>query len=217
MSALKAVMLRGWDLVFPPHCLHCERVGALWCDACTHALAAEALQLHRHHADGLYLLATAPHSGLMQDAVQALKYHGAVSLAQPLGHRLAQAARRSLKRPPDLIVPVPLSAERQAARGYNQAALIAQVLSSDLRVPIHLDALVRTRHTRPQVGLSRADRLTNMTGAFAVPPQHRPSVKGRTVMVIDDVHTTGATLRECLEALMQAGATRAYGVTLTHA
>jgi len=120
-----------------------------------------------------------------------------------------------------LIVPVPLHAARQRERGFNQAELLAHGLRRKLGrggvQPPQLDSscLRRTLPTRPQTGLSHRTRFENVRGAFAV--SHPKRVRGRSVVLIDDVMTTGATISACARALKQAGASQVLGLTLARA
>jgi ComF family protein len=113
-----------------------------------------------------------------------------------------------------VVVPVPASTARIRSRGYNQAALIAAACARSLGVPVDPLALIRLRETRSQVGLTRLERLENVVGAFAADPAR---VTGAAVLLVDDVYTTGATLRECLTALRAAGASEARAVTVSFA
>ncbi|MCD6289487.1 MAG: ComF family protein [Anaerolineae bacterium] len=114
----------------------------------------------------------------------------------------------------DCLVPVPLHPERERERGYNQAALLAQVLGDRLGLPVVANAIRRTRATQPQVHLDASARWENVMGAFA--PAH-VSMHGRQPVLIDDVCTTGATLIACAQALLEAGATRVWAYTLARA
>ena len=105
---------------------------------------------------------------------------------------------------PDLLMPIPLSWRRMALRGYNQSALIARRVSKSLDIPLDLGTLKRKRHTRPQSELSRSARLKNLTGAF----EARTDLSGKSVAIIDDVLTTGATAIAANKALKKAGAER---------
>ena len=126
----------------------------------------------------------------------------------------------------DLIVPVPLTAERLASRGYNQAWELVKSLrrlgtEQGLAVPHgNAQALVRTRHTPDQHSLPREQRLKNLQGAFAVHPLHAERVRNTRVLLVDDVHTTGATLHHAAQALRQAGAQEVHALvfarTLPH-
>ncbi|WP_051236434.1 ComF family protein [Ottowia thiooxydans] len=103
----------------------------------------------------------------------------------------------------DAVVPLPLSAQRLSERGYNQALLLAHRLTSK---GVRADLLARTRHTAPQHAMTREQRLKSLLGAFTVDPSKYSELRGRRVVLIDDVMTTGATLRAAAGALREAGA-----------
>ena len=114
----------------------------------------------------------------------------------------------------DLLLPVPLHEKRLRKREFNQSALIAKQVARHLGVPMVVNSLLRERETRPQVGLNAKERRKNMRNAFSV---HKAGlIKGRRVMLIDDVFTTGATARECSKVLKRAGANCVFVITLTH-
>ena len=114
----------------------------------------------------------------------------------------------------DLITPVPLGLARLAERGYNQSSLLARPVSLALDVPYRPQILSRARETRSQVGLTATERRLNVSGAFVAHPDW---VKGRSILVVDDVTTSGSTLDACAEALFTAGARQVYGLTLARA
>lgn len=148
--------------------------------------------------------------GPLRRVVHGFKYNRRAELADPLAALLA----RSLDNDPlavDLLVSVPLHPDRRRARGYNQAALLAAELARRARIPLAEEALVRLRATRPQLGLSAAQRRENVRGAFQARSE---LVRGKTILLIDDVTTTGATLEACAQALLQAGARRVRGLVL---
>jgi ComF family protein len=114
----------------------------------------------------------------------------------------------------DLVVPVPLGKERIKERGYNQVGLVAMPLALINHWQYKPRALVRTRETRTQVGLSIVERRENVCGAFRGDPA---LILGSKILLIDDVATTGATLSSCAAALMDAGAKSVYALTLARA
>jgi ComF family protein len=137
--------------------------------------------------------------------VHALKYGDRLDLAPSMGRWMAQAGRE-LTAAADALVPVPLHWRRLWARRFNQAAALARVVAQASGVPVLDDALRRRRATRQQVGLARAERATNVQGAFAVPEARHAAVAGRRLVLVDDVLTSGATIDACTRALLRAGA-----------
>jgi len=156
--------------------------------------------------------AVGPYEGVLKEAVLRLKFRRERGLARPLGHLLAAVAREMV--PPGavpLVVPVPISSRRLALRGFNQAELLAGELCTALGWPL-VPVLRKVRETLPQTGLSRAERLSNLSGSFAVVPGALPP--GRVVVLVDDVITTGSTARECTSVLLAAGAAAVYVLTV---
>lgn len=137
--------------------------------------------------------------------VHRLKYGDRLELARALAGMM-QAAGGELLREADLLVPVPLHPIRLWWRRYNQAAALAQALSRTSHVPWDAAVLIRRKHTRPQVGLTRAERAGNLQGAFRVPDGLKPRLTGRRVVLVDDVLTTGATANAAARVLLRAGA-----------
>jgi len=144
--------------------------------------------------------------------VHALKYGGRPRLADELGVELARTPPREPR--PDLVLEVPLHPARRRERGYNQAGLLADALSLACGTPRLEGTLSRVRPTRPQARLDPGQRRENVSGAFRV---RRPDcLRGRNVLIVDDVMTTGSTLEACLEVLSEVGA-RPTGVALAWA
>jgi len=156
---------------------------------------------------------------LLARAVWHLKYRNMRMLAAPLGDRMADTLGRTaetalLARNHPLLIPVPLHPRRLRERGYNQAELLARRLAGTV-LAVASDALVRTRHTTPQVGSGRTERREHMAGAFAC---LRPElVRGQRVLIVDDVCTTGATIQDCARALRTAGASSVAAAVLAGA
>jgi ComF family protein len=116
--------------------------------------------------------------------------------------------------PADVIVPVPLHTRRLRERGYNQAALLARELGKGVGLPVLEDAVARVRYTSPQVDLNAEERKENVQGAFHCPTDR---VAGKSVLLVDDVYTTGATLEACSLALKQRGVLTVWALTLARA
>jgi ComF family protein len=169
-----------------------EEGGPHLCEACL-----------RRPPDFSGVVAVGVYQNLLRESIHRFKYEQGIHLDHPLGmllaHRLAADAPEFR---PELILPVPLHPRRLRERGYNQSLLLARRLGKDLRVPTEPRRLLRIRPTPPQQGLLLADRQRNLRGAFAL----CGPLRGEKILLIDDVMTTGATLRECAQVLKSGGA-----------
>jgi ComF family protein len=137
--------------------------------------------------------------------VHAFKYGDRIDLAPTVGRWMAQAGRELLGEA-DALMPVPLHWRRQWMRRFNQAAALVNVIALESGVPAMHGVLKRVRATRQQVGLTQAERGSNVQGAFAVPAELRPNVRGKRIILVDDVLTSGATVDTCARALLRSGA-----------
>ncbi len=230
LQSLQATLL---DALLPPRCAACGQPGQRWCPACQVAAPRLRLPLCRQCGEPLasrtratlceHCRAASPayhgavawglYGGSLQTAIQKFKFQRDSGLALVFSGLLAEAVQAQAW-PLDTVVAVPLGAQRLRQRGYNQAALLARPLAARLGCRYPRRALVRVRETRPQVGLSRPERHQNMAGAFAARPEQ---VRNRTVLVVDDVMTSGATLDAAARALLAAGARAVYAATLARA
>jgi len=137
--------------------------------------------------------------------VHALKYQDRTDLAPAMGRWMARAGGELLSGA-DMLVPVPLHWRRAWRRRYNQSGALAQIIARQSGVKVRSEVLRRVRATEQQIGLSRAQRATNVQGAFQVSQERQAEVQGRRVILIDDVLTSGATLDACARALLRARA-----------
>lgn len=229
----KAWALTGFfaalDLLFLPVCGGCGKPGTRWCADCQ-----DKVQLVRepvcdvcglpvaHH--GLCSRCTQERPGYkalrswavfekpVQTALHRMKYRRDRGLGEALAAQMAPFVA-GLRWPFDAVVPIPLGKTRLRERGYNQVVMLAMPLSSLLNVDYFPTALVRARETRSQVGLTAAQRQENVRDAFLASPR----VRGRTLLVVDDVATTGATLSSAAEALYACGANEVFAVTIARA
>jgi ComF family protein len=138
------------------------------------------------------------YEGILKEAISQFKFHGLRRLSQPLGLLLSGLEISKA----DAIVPVPMTARGLRQRGFNQSLLVASALSKKMGIPLYLDSLFKIKETPPQVGLSAAERRSNLTGAFTA----KGDLKNICILLIDDVVTTGATAAACSKALLKAGA-----------
>ena len=145
--------------------------------------------------------------------ILSFKHGGRTVNLRRFGHQLARAGRNFWPET-DMIIPVPLHRQRLTKRRYNQAALLARTVSQITGTPQNPDILLRHKDTASQGYQTPKGRFRNVRGAFTVPETERETLKGKTVVLIDDVYTTGATLNACSRALRRAGAANIYGLTL---
>jgi ComF family protein len=187
----------------------CQRCGMSLANITTPCVPC---QRERFRLDGLRCVNL--YQGALREAIHTLKYAGQKRLAEPLGLLLAQAFIAYGLRA-DSIVPLPLHAQRQQQRGYNQSVLLARVCANHLKLPCLEDLVIRQRATRAQVGLSVQERLQNVSGAFALAPNVKTrSLAGCRLLLIDDVCTTGASLEACAAPLYAAGVQEVWGLVL---
>lgn len=158
--------------------------------------------------------AAARYSDVARDLVHLLKYGDRLDLVRPFGRWMARAGVEILA-DADLLVPVPLHWTRLWQRRFNQSAALARVVSRIAHVPVADHVLTRTRATPPQIGLARNERAKNVQGAFEVPKAARNEVRGKNIVLVDDVLTSGATANACARVLLRAGAVRVDVLILT--
>ncbi|MCI8422604.1 MAG: ComF family protein [Lawsonibacter sp.] len=208
------------DLVFPPKCPFCQQLledpRAPVCPTCQPVLPwLEGPRARRQVAftDGCY--SPLAYRDPVPQAFHRYKFSGVRACQAPFGLLMAQCLRDHLPEEAELITWAPLSRRRLWARGFDQARLLAQMVGRSLDIPVR-PTLVKTRHTRPQSGLDQAEaRRANALGVYA--PRRGADVSGKTVVLVDDVVTSGATLSECAQVLRRMGAAAVYCLTLAQA
>jgi len=149
----------------------------------------------------------------IQDGLHAMKYRGNRAFGESLAIQMANYIR-SLNWEVDMFIPVPLGKRRMQERGYNQIALVAQPLAYAVDVPYSSKALWKTRETRSQVGLNVSERQKNVHEAYQADAQ---AIGRKSILLMDDVATTGSTISACTDALLSAGAHAVYGLTIARA
>lgn len=223
------------DLVYPPRCQVClafrddgplcaecrravQDVPDCLCQACGFPLHGQidlCPDCQEHAAPFAWSVAAGLYDARLRAAIHKLKYGGRTALARPLGDLLSEALLSCLAPGApmasahiDLVIAVPLHASRLRSRGFNQAELVAGALCARTGFTQASRCLRRARRTVSQTALTPEGRMRNVHGAFQVA---RPDeVRGRSVLIVDDVLTTGATGRECARILREAGANRVY-------
>jgi ComF family protein len=156
------------------------------------------------------------YEGTLREAIHRWKYEEKGYLTSFFGEKLAEGFHQHWGfQSFDLLIPVPLHPKRLRARGFNQALLLVKELSQRTRIPYSKRVLRKEVPTPPQVHLSGRERERGVRGSFHI--QNEKEIEGKTILLIDDVYTTGATVNECSKILLKAGAERVDVLTLAHA
>ena len=222
-------MIAALKLLFPPRCAGCRSLGAVWCRACDRSLikirgricplcgrkqtSPRPCAYCRRNPLPLCVRSYAMYDGPLLRALLHLKYRPNQRLARVFAEWLRELLRREQWHA-TVIAAVPLAASRQRQRGYNQVELIATALSRMIELPYDPEVLRRNRETPSQVGLDPAQRWVNVSGAFVA---CSPSEQMKTVILVDDLFTTGATLAACASALLENGTQQVFGLTVARA
>lgn len=217
------------DWLYPPTCGGCGRQGERWCAACQQACqrceticpvcgdlqpsGQLCVKCQAHPPAYQGLRSWGIHQGPLMHAVHQLKYKGDIAIGEALSKHLIDLYN-DLKWEVDLVIAVPLGKSRKQARGYNQAGILARPLAYAIQKPYRPNSLLRCKETVSQVGLSAAQRHENVRDAFQA---NRQYVQGKSIVLIDDVTTTGSTINACAQALIRAGASAVFGLTLARA
>ena len=223
------------SLLYPPRCLVCHALGesglcagcaaqivpiaAPFCAVCGQAVPGDTdgcPDCRRRRPAFVRARAMGAYDGVLRSAIHQFKYRERPQMAVPLGRLLIVFAREQAPALNGLrfdgVLAVPMHPTRQRQRGYNQSERLARVVGAELGLPLSLNALARVRPTRPQVGLSAEARRTNLRGAFSV--RDTDAVTGKTLLLLDDVVTSGSSLYECCVTLKASGAAAVYALTL---
>lgn len=239
-QALKQVINRVVDFVLPPCCVvsgaivdrqgmmapaawqALSFIGAPLCDCCgvpfdfdvglegDHMLCVDCLQSHPPFETARAALF---YDDASRDLILRFKHGDRTEAVPAFVPWLRQAGREMLARA-DAIIPVPLHPRRLLKRRYNQAGLIAQALGREAKIPCYPAALTRGRATASQGHMKAEERRKNVAKAFAVPDRYAGRLKGKTVVLVDDVYTTGATVKECAKTLRAAGVETVHVLTI---
>jgi ComF family protein len=217
-------------LLFPPACGGCGKAGTRWCPDCQARVpqitepfcekcgipvrkAGRCEKCQLNPPVYRFLRSWAVFDSPVQNALHTLKYRKNIGLGDALAMQMVDFVR-GLNWPVHMLIPTPLGKKRQQERGYNQVALVARPLAYELRLVYAPQALRKVRETRSQVGLNVQERRQNVSEAYQADPA---AVKRKSVLIMDDVATTGSTIAASAEALLAAGAEDVYAVTIARA
>ena len=204
--------MRLADIIYPPRCICCFKVvkhNALTCQECAKDFNSRKNYIDFHSLDfdctSLYR-----YEGSVKGVIGCIKFRHSLTVSKKVGKLLAEEAKRLHSNTPfDLVTYVPMTRRAIAKRGFNQTAVFAKIISKKLNLKFEKNVLVKICETEPQKSLKAAQRKTNLKGAFKV----LKDVDGKNVLLVDDIVTTGATLRENAKMLYKAGARRVTALT----
>ncbi len=198
------------NIFFPIYCVGCGKEGLHCCAVC---LAATARFAHTTQPwNDVYAACPFEDHSPLAELIHRFKYDGAMEVAALLAGLYAENPLSRLGGAP-VLVPVPLHTRRVNMRGFNQSAILAEHFAARWNMEVQ-EVLVRTRYTRPQVELSGEGREKNLRGAFAMKKSVAPLSPETLYVLVDDVCTTGSTLRECIKVLTAAGARNVCGLVI---
>jgi ComF family protein len=219
------VLWRIIDSIYPPHCIGCNETGVNICGSCLVGykmldenccsicgvpLERSSCSCDKLEDKNFILRSWAIYSGVVREAIHRMKFEDDIGLAYFFATKLHERYM-DLSWNVDLVVPVPLSRERKKERGYNQASLIARPFAALCNMRYAGKAIKRVRNTASQVNLAADERFNNVKNAFMASAD---VVYNKKVLLIDDIATTCATISECSNALINAGAEKVFALTL---
>jgi ComF family protein len=212
------------NILFPKFCFGCQKEGEYLCQDCKSIL--DVLNYHQtfktEHLDDLYF-ALGYKDKLIKKLIQQFKYQPFIKeLSLPLSSLIIDHFQL-LENPPlfciekrdFVLIPVPLQKRRLKWRGFNQAEEIAKNLSVFLEIPLLFDVLIKEKETLPQVRLSDKERRRNLSGSFFCKNKER--VLGKKILLVDDIYTTGSTMKEAAKVLKESGAKEVIGIVIARA
>ncbi len=226
--------IENWlaDFIFPLYCLGCGKPGVIFCQKCQKKILLKSFQVCPFCEKAITLrgevcqlckktdtfqktcleqlvVATSYNEKAIQKIIHLLKYNFIKDLSEPLGNILTKALLKNLDFIPDLIIPVPLHPFRLRWRGFNQSEILAQKIATQIsppfEIPVEKELLKRIRYTLPQMKIkNQKERKTNLVDAFGLEKNSFQKIRGKKILLVDDICTTGTTLFECSALLSSA-------------
>jgi ComF family protein len=210
------------NLLFPKLCINCQRENDYLCQDCF-SIVADTMYISPSSAAQKFknlsgLISAAPYQNfIIKRLIAQFKYPPYVkelakTLTSLIIHHVQLAEGPAGLKEVEVLIPIPLTKKRLKERGFNQSEEIAKELSQFLKIPLLNNVLLKVKETLPQAELSGQERRENIKGVFAC--QESENLKGKKVLLVDDVFTTGSTMEEAAKALKKAGAKQVWGITV---
>lgn len=209
MNELRQCLRQLGNLVLETPCPLCQRSSPnVWCLDCQRQIQrCQFTKSQQFQTDFLPVFAWGRYQAELKRAIAVLKYEGKPHLADPLARWLGQAwlSSTTLPETPLIVVPIPMHASKRLQRRFNQAELLAESFCSLTRLPLARQGLERSRATEAQFSLSNQERSQNLSGAFCLGSAFLRRHPSGSVLLLDDIYTTGATVRSAAQTLRQHG------------
>lgn len=217
------------DLIFPKVCVGCGQEGGWICKKCSGATIKLktfycpncktitpngqycSACTSKYRLTGILIAAHYKH-GPLREAIHAYKYEGIKELKIYLSNVLLKRLKGRFPRGKKVIIPIPLHKKREAIRGFNQAEELSKTISEKLNIPLKTNVIKRVKETKPQMELRKKKRAKNIKKAFKLIKS--TGLKNKTILLVDDITTTGLTLNEAAKVLRKAGAREIWGVVI---
>ena len=223
MEYFKAI----WDIIFPKKCINCKREGSFLCEDClslipinpfTYCLCEKMEKKNKcNNCKDKYLdkilSATDFNNKIVKEAIHKFKYGFIEELSIPLALLILnhlQAIDCQIDNS-FVIVPVPMHIKKKRRRGFNQSEEVAKLISQSTTIPLST-TLIKTKETKPQMELNRRERIENIKNCFNV--NNKKEIENKSILLLDDVYTTGTTMDECAKILKQNGAKEVWGLSI---
>lgn len=218
-----------YDLIFPKKCVECGKEGFWLCKKCFKKIiiikAPFCPFCYKLTPQGQYcsrcqryynltgVIIAAHYENPLKEAIHKFKYDRIKELVEPLSELLISRLELGFPRGNLVLIPIPLSKRRQLERGFNQAEILAERVGPEFEIPLLDDILFRTKERPAQIELKGKERRENIKGVFKVKGDIK-KIKNKTVLLVDDVFTTGATLNEVAKTLKRAGVKNVWGLVI---
>jgi ComF family protein len=224
MEYFKAI----WDVIFPKKCINCGKEGSYLCEDCFSLIEINPFEYclceklgkrskcencKDRHLDKI-MSATNFNNKIIRETIHKFKYGCLEGLSAPLALLILnhlQIINCEIDKS-FVIIPVPMHIKKKRKRGFNQSEEIAKIISEATRLPLST-ALVKIKETKPQMELNREERIENIKNCFEV--KNKEEIKNKTILLLDDVYTTGMTMNECAIILKESGAKEVWGLTVS--
>jgi ComF family protein len=223
MEYLKTI----WDIIFPKKCINCKKEGSYLCEDCLFLIEINPFEYClcekmekrnkcencRNKSLDKILSATSFNNHIVKEAIHKLKYSYIEELSTPLAFLILNHLQTIDCQIDNsfILIPVPIHIKKKRKRGFNQSEEIAKIISQSTGIKLST-ALIKTKETKPQMELNRIERIENIKDCFAI--NEKKEIENKTIILLDDVYTTGSTMNECAKILKENGAKEVWGLTI---